>query len=44
MSEYPGQNLVTDSHNRVIVVVVQYRLGAFGSFHDFIRLVLGPVY
>jgi carboxylesterase type B len=30
ISAYPGQNLVTDSHNRVIAVSIQYRLGAFG--------------
>jgi len=30
ISQYPGQNLVTDSHNRVIAVTIQYRLGAFG--------------
>ena len=33
ISMWPQQNLVTDSHNRVIAVFVQYRLGAFGRFH-----------
>ena len=32
ISQYPGQNLVTDSQNRAIAVSIQYRLGAFGSF------------
>jgi hypothetical protein len=28
-----SRTLVTDSHNRVIAVFLQYRLGAFGRFH-----------
>lgn len=37
-AEYNGAELVADSLNTMVVVVIQYRLGAFGMFSDPITL------
>ena len=34
-AEFNGADLVADSHNGVVAVVIQYRLGAFGGSLSF---------